>query len=217
MADLVPDDIVEHALWSEQQAPVEAHAPGGRTRGPARALRANREAGVRRPGKRGGTIQTWCDLAARGAAVEELDRRPRIALGHEQALAAQMRAAATGLRDELQRAIEIGNRAAAPRELLEYLAPLGQAALDPGAQLAHSGGGGALGRARGQDDLDPGVSVDVDPHATRARGAAHGVGDLASSFEARAGGSGDACHRPSGYAAARVHNPAQMAQSIIRL
>ena len=89
-----------------------------------------------------------------------------------------MRPPATGLRDQLQRSLQIGNRAASPRQLFEHVPRLRQAALDPGAQLGHRERRRALGRARRQHHLDAAVGVHVDPHPARARRAADGVGDL---------------------------------------
>ena len=73
---------------------------------------------------------------------------------------------------------EVGHRAGARGDPREHLLGVGQPALDPGPQLADGGRRRALGRARREHDLDPGVGVHVHPHPPRAGGAAHGVGDL---------------------------------------
>ena len=72
MADLVPDDVVEHALRREQQAPVEAHPPPGGARGPAGALRADREAAVGGPASAVARSRRGAISRTRGAAVERL-------------------------------------------------------------------------------------------------------------------------------------------------
>src|SRR3712207_9034020 len=47
VARLVPHDVVEDGFGREQQAPVEAERPPGRTRAPAGPLVADRQGGVR--------------------------------------------------------------------------------------------------------------------------------------------------------------------------
>ncbi len=179
MADLVPDDVVEHSLGREQQAPVEAHPPVGRARRPAGALPADRQVAVGGAGERGGAIQARGDLGARGAPVETLERRACVAGGHEQALALAMHARAPRLGDQLQRRAEIGDASGAGGDPRQHLLRLIQPALDPRAQLAHRRRRRALGGALGQHDLDSGVRVHVHAYAPRAAGAADGVGDLA--------------------------------------
>jgi len=71
-------------------------------------------------------------------------------------------------------------RARARGDVVECLARLPEAALDPRSQLAHGGGRRALGGALRQHDLDPRVGMDVDAHRARARRAANGVGDAGS-------------------------------------
>src|SRR5271154_4561509 len=84
VADLVPDDVVQHTLGRQQQAPVEAHLPAGGARAPARALPADAEALVAGARERRRAIQARCDLGARGTAIETLERRTGIAGGDQQ-------------------------------------------------------------------------------------------------------------------------------------
>src|ERR1700730_9277151 len=74
MADLVPDDVVEHSLGREQKAPVEAHPPVGRARRPPRPLRTDRKIAVGAARLRGGPIQARRDLGTRCAPVVALQR-----------------------------------------------------------------------------------------------------------------------------------------------
>src|SRR5205814_9097406 len=107
VADLVPDDVVEHPLGREQQPPVEAHAPVGRARRPARALAAYLKVAIWPARQRAGVVEARLDLRARRASVETLQRRARIPRGHEQPIATAMRAGAPPLRDKCQGGAQI--------------------------------------------------------------------------------------------------------------
>src|SRR5204863_7020244 len=83
VADLVPDDVVEHPLGREQQPPVEAHTPVGRARRPARALATYLKVAIWAARQRAGVVEPRLDLRARRAPVAALERRARVPRGHE--------------------------------------------------------------------------------------------------------------------------------------
>src|SRR5262249_32500425 len=104
VADLVPDDVVEHPLGPEQQSPVEAHAPVRRARRPARALRADRHAAVAGAGEAGRPLYARLDLRAGGPSVEALPRPAGGAPRDEQAPAPAGDARGAPPRDGARRA-----------------------------------------------------------------------------------------------------------------
>src|ERR1700730_2304934 len=73
VADLVPNDVLEHRLGGEQQSPVEAHRTVARAARPARPLSADAEPGVRRARDPAGAVEARLDLALSGAAIPALD------------------------------------------------------------------------------------------------------------------------------------------------
>src|SRR5580693_2891002 len=101
VADLVPDDVFEHALGREQQPPVEAHAPVRGARCPAGALAAYVQAAVGATRGLGCAIQTRGDLRACRASVEALQGGTGVPRGNEQPLAVAVHALAAGLEDQL--------------------------------------------------------------------------------------------------------------------
>src|SRR4051794_33567624 len=85
VAGLVPDDVVEHRLGGEDEAPVEAHGAGRRAAAPPRALVADGEGGGRGDAERScGVLQTRRDLGSGLGAVPALEGVVRPALGHVQ-------------------------------------------------------------------------------------------------------------------------------------
>ena len=183
MADLMPDDVVEHPLGGEQQAPVEAHVPvatsttpsGCAARGsPGRCRRCPETAAVARS-------RRCRDLGAGRPAIEALERRARRrrpapagarrsgarvcdrpagrARGHGRGRAPSRRA---------RRSASSTSRRSARRRSIH-----GRSSLTA-AWAARSGA------PRGQHDLHAGVGVHVHPHPPRAGRAADRVGDVGS-------------------------------------
>src|SRR5207253_195259 len=87
VADLVPDDRLEHRGRGEQQPPVEAHRAGGGAACPAGALAADRQRGIASAGLCAESLQSSSDLVPRAAPVPALQRRAMVARGYEQPLA----------------------------------------------------------------------------------------------------------------------------------
>ena len=193
MADLVPDDVVEHPLGREQQPPVEAHAPVRRARRPAGALGADRQpvvgaAGVARWRGPDGPRSRRAPSAGRSARAPGGHRRPAPAGAPPSGARACAR-----LRDQLQRTCP-GRAGCRPGRRSDRAPPgLAQPALDPWAQLAHRRRRRALGGAG---------------RAARPR---RPCGHARSPAPAGRGRSGARCRgsrsRCGEYAPHRVHNP----------
>jgi RimJ/RimL family protein N-acetyltransferase len=187
MTGLVPDDVVEHALGGEQQAPVEAHRCAGRAAGPAGALGADRQRPVRPADRASGDVKPGRDLRPRGAAVPALHRRAVVAVRNEQLITGPVDARSSGLRTEAKRLIQVGDRG--PAGLHGHLGALdlGHTPLDPGAELGDCGGGFAGARSAGQHDFHSAGGVDRHPHPAGAVRATDAVVEIHGADRVRSG------------------------------
>ena len=105
VADLVPDDVVEHLGGRQQQPPVEAHRARPRAAGPAGALPPDRQPGVGGAGQLAGPVQPRARSRRAPRAGTSARAPPRAPSpgGHTQLVAAAVHAGASGLGHEPQR------------------------------------------------------------------------------------------------------------------
>ena len=178
MAHLVPDDIVEHRLRSQQQPPVEAHRAAARAAGPPRPLPADRQRlrTTRRPGRRRGPGAARSRPGQRAGTSAPAAGRAR-ARRNQQLVPAAVHAARPGSARTAAAGRGTGRRRPGPRRPPAARRRSLDAPADPRLQLADGGCRLALRRPAGQHHLDP-VGVDRHPHAAGALGASDPVGDL---------------------------------------
>src|SRR5690242_18896835 len=108
MADLVPNDVVEHRLRREEQPPVEAHGPIRAATRPPGALVADRQSRVGAAGHAAGVVEFGGDIYPSATTVEPFERwQPGGPGGNQQQVATAMDACAAGLSDQTKRLAQV--------------------------------------------------------------------------------------------------------------